>query len=347
MRYRGKKYNRVCYVGSIYALLVYLCYSSMEEIQNTFFIMGHGIDSEIANRLEGQMVIVDQDDITHPFAKMLMGSFFTSWIYLRYLKWKVLPKFDGNEELYVQDFHLLSSLVCNRAYNLVEDGAGFFMNVQKINNGFESQRKLRSTKRYKLYQLLYGKNYCCFHGDSPFCKKVIITRADDTPPYLDSVSKEVFDINNCWHFFSEEKKSFILKLYDITDEDVSLLKHYNVVFFTQPLYKRAGYNSYLEVIRKLIDKYRGEKFLIKTHQTDDFDYESHFPEVPVFRKKIPSQLIDMLGIRYQKVITFGSASVCNYNYPVEVDWYGYNPFPSIYKSVGDLIPPKNATICKI
>jgi hypothetical protein len=345
MKFKGETYNRVCYVGSIYALLVYLSYSSMEEIKRTLFIFGHGIPHDIANRLSGQMIFIDQFEIANPFAKFLMKRFSTAWVYLRYLNWKLIPKFDGNEEIYAQDFHLLSPYVCGRNYTLIEDGPGFFMNAQNINHGFVKEKAFRKTKRYKFYQLLYGKNYDCIHGDSPFCKTIIVTKKEDAQ-YLQDIPKIIFDINTCWAKFSEGKRRFIFYIYNIKGPDLESLRSHNIIFFTQPFYPTMlDYDEYVNICSRILAKYPQNKLLIKVHQADVIEYEKLYPYIPVFRKKVPSQLFDMIGVKYHKVITISSASVCNYDYPVEIDWYGFNVSTKLMKKFGDIEMPNGAHKC--
>lgn len=104
MKYKKKDYNRVCYVATIYVLMLYLLYSSEDEIRQTLFIIDQGsMPDSISDKLIGQAIIVNNQKYQGKIYQYLVnhthGKFrsrIEAWYCRRTYDYYV-PKFEGDE----------------------------------------------------------------------------------------------------------------------------------------------------------------------------------------------------------------------------------------------------------
>lgn len=343
MKYKGKEYNRVFYVGTIYVLLLYLCYSSVEEIKSTFFIFAYGISKDITNRFKGRCAIFDESRIKNKIVLFLLRKYRTAWLVYKFFILLKIPQIKKKDTFFAQDHLTLSKYLCSRDYILFEDSPGLFSNIDS--SGYRKRQiSILPIKQSKKNRFLYGHNDGMEYALSSHCRKIILTKEDNSE-YIANIPKEYIDIHQCWNSFSEEKKSLILYIYDFTNSDLNNLKNRDIVIFTQPLnVDFLTDEEHYKVYSKIISKYPPDRTLIKTHPRDTFDYRKQFPNYTFFSKPIPSQLLEMIGIKFKKIVTVNSSSVCNCDYPVDIDWYGENDI--IIRKMGEFLPPINANICK-
>ena len=80
---------------------------------------------------------------------------------------------------------------------------------------------------------------------------------------------------------------------------------------------------------------------------DEIDYESLFPDVTVCRLRVPSQLFDMSGVRFEIAATYFSAAVLDFSYDIRVDWYADELMQKL-KFLNHCSPPsQNINKCKL
>ncbi|HHE9382181.1 TPA: glycosyltransferase family 52, partial [Haemophilus influenzae] len=79
--------------------------------------------------------------------------------------------------------------------------------------------------------------------------------------------------------------------------------------------------------------YDQEKLVIKTHPRETTNYRNYFPNIEVFSENYPSEILDVLGIRFEKVVTIFSTAV--YVYPKEdIIFYGTKIHPKLLSRFG-------------
>ncbi|WP_218667906.1 glycosyltransferase family 52, partial [Rodentibacter caecimuris] len=81
--------------------------------------------------------------------------------------------------------------------------------------------------------------------------------------------------------------------------------------------------------------YDKEKLVVKTHPREKTNYQGYFPDVEVFNENYPSEILDVLGVKFEKAVTLFSTAV--YVYPKEnVDFYGTKIHPKLEKRFGEI-----------
>lgn len=333
------KYKRVCLAGSLYSLLVYLASSTADEIENTFFIFDSYIPKNFTQRFEHVYWI----NRNKWYFKYLSISWFFFFL-LRITKFHWINK---SVEIYAND-HLPCSagILFNKKYTMIEDSAGIcshFCNGQRIQHMLDIQKQ----KTFKFYHYLYGKVYANYFGYGSTCTSVLLT-IDDNADYLKGKVKKIIPLNNQWDSYSERKQKLIQNFYNLSTNDIEMMKNAQLILFTQPLYlDGVGIDVHRNVYKKIISRYPLSELLIKTHPRDNFNYQELSDNIKIFQKMIPSQIFNMMGIKFNKAITIFSSAVNSFDYKIQIDWYGTEVDPTIFKIFGPWAPPHNVNLCKL
>ena len=347
MKYKNKYDKRICYVGTIYSLLLYLLHSSIEDINHTFFIFAYGIPDSICRRFK-YYYILNHNDLRnkHRIAFKLSKYRKLGWLLGIPIKLLILKNVGFKYKLYAQDHLFFSTdVIGNHDYILIEDSAKIFTNV---NNGalFQSTWRMRYGKDWWLLKKLYGETLYGPFGKNKCCKEVLLSEDDNHPSIKDKI-KHICNLYDSWRSSSTEKKEFINRIFDLQDDDLSSLSRKNVLF-TQCLYPDLlSEKEHAKIYKKVLSHFSPADIVIKTHPRDVFDYKSYFPEYDVFDKIIPAQLLSLNGITYNNIITVCSTSVANVKYTGKLIWFGTEIDEKIFKIIGHIEPPQAETACVI
>lgn len=335
-----KKEKRICLVSTQYCLLLYLLFCSIDEIKETFFIFTNGISHEIVKKFPKSVFFEEN--------KTILGKKVKQWLYCFYLRIFKLGFVGRSTRIFAQDHLLISpSLLYNKDYILIEDSP-YVESYHRNSNRFIRLEQYKNNKRYKIIKLLYGKTILNYYGNNELCKGIIMSVNDHYVDFLDGKPRYICDLKEAWTNSSEEKKNLILSIFNISEEDIEILRKHKSILFTQPLYPdRLEMEEHREVFSKIIQKYPKEGLIIKRHPRDVCDYTSIARGVTIFERNIPSQLLDLLGIRFDLAITPFSSAVLHFNYPIKIDWYGTECHPKLYDMFGHLPAPRNARIRKL
>ena len=312
-----KRFERLCLPVTVYSLFLYLMSCTEEEIEKTFFLFGGAIPFSVKSKFNNSYSLKEYDR-----TGLMASKIYRECVYLRYVKWFVIPH-NRRLKLFVQD-HLkfCSYIIGKREYTLLEDAP--HSNVFFVNGMMDSlDHNRRNMAHYKLARWFYGPVYGHSFGRNEQCTDILLWKYDDTP-FLKSKNCHIVDLQEAWNNICEKKRLFLYNIWDINDDEIKELKKYPCVLITQPFYKIKGMDLVTNAViyKSIAEKYPPQKLLIKTHPRDDFDYERILPGYTIFRKPIPLQLISLFGIRWEKVVTVNSSSVLDFDYPLEIDWYG-------------------------
>ena len=335
------KYKRICSVSTLYSLLLYLLYSKEEDIRKTFFFFHSSIPDEVSNNFK------DQSYKKPVFStKISQNAMFRLLVLYRYQKFFKLPSFIG-KQLYMQD-HLEYSpiLIGTKKYTLIEDAPGA---LKFYEHGYwgTRDREIQSYSSYKYKQILCGPTMCKTFGHNDQCTDVLLSTKYDLD-YLKKKTLHYVNVKEKWNEISSEKKDYICRILSIDKNVIDTLKSRKIILFTQPLYKGAvKMNVHEDLHRRLIAKYPQEDLLIKPHPRDLFSYETAYPNAVVVRTPLPSQLLYLLGIKFEKAVTLFSTAVFDMGYDLQIDWYGAECHPDVLKYCGHVDPPVGANMCTL
>lgn len=305
----------ICIVDTVYALLVFLLISPEEVINRTVFYFSDGIDYKIRKKVCANYIKVDTNIICRfiNILRLRVQSFFC-----------ISPL--SNTLIYCQDhLYISGALIGLKPYYLLEDGLSNYIRENILNY---------KVSWFGEHVLGYIKHP---YGINSNCKKVFLTKLPkEMPEILDKVV--LIDMQNLWDMSSLRKKEYILSIFDITKESVEYLYGKSVILFTQPLDELEGISELrkIEIYSKILSLYDSELLVIKPHPRETTDYSSYFRNVCVYDKKIPFELLNILGVRFSRSVTIYSSAVFNFSYDINIDWIATSNFPDIVSQIGSI-----------
>jgi len=331
----SKKNNitRVCIVDTVYTLFVYLLYSSEDELRHTFYFFSSGVAQSIREKLDN-----------HFYIKKIKGKkihnilhrnfiFFTYYIF-RYFRWSFLrtAQIFGHDHLEFSAF-----IIGKRNYTYIEDGPKVLSVYQKnITNNYHWQSgAIFSIKHIvkKILNYLISGIFGHPIGNNKQCEALILT-LDDNAHYISGKIKRVIPLNAAWKDISENKKQYIYKIYDLTENDIAAFQSKTHIILAQQ-FSSDGYISdadQFKIYEQIIQRYDPSVLILKPHPRDSFNYKKYFPNICVFSKPIPMQLLVLVGCsNFRKAITVCSSSINFFPDTVEKEWIGSFIHPVLYK----------------
>ena len=335
---RNEEIENVCICVVIYALLIYLLSHKLETIQkHTIYFFDEGVAQSIRRKLPSVYI---RSRYPQTLRYKFLRKFIRLWTALtRNIKYPFMKR----AAIYAQDGTYPSMLIGNKQYALLSDSPNFFtMNAHLGTPYMDIYTKKSKSIIGRLEKIIYGAPFVFNFGNNCQCTQIYLTEENDSP-LLEGKDVIVHSIKELWDSSEDEKKQFVLNLFDITNEDISLMNEYPIFFFTQPLVEDSilTEKEYDEVLTKILGNYDLQKILIKTHPRDKYDYKKHYPNVAIFDKPVNVQFLSLLDLSFKKAITIFSTAVFELPESVEVDWFGGELHPKIKKIVSDnCIPPR-------
>jgi hypothetical protein len=189
--------------------------------------------------------------------------------------------------------------------------------------------------------LFLGKTWGpAYLGNNDLCEEVIMTE-NKIKPYMQNKKIITISLFELWQKSLNSKKELILFIFNITNEDLILLKNKKNILFTQTFYDDGliSKEEHYRIYNKVINNYDPASILIKTHPRETIDYKKLFHGILIFNKAIPIQLLNLLNIKFIKAITVCSSAVLSFGYDLEIDWYGTEISERLFNKLGKIECP--------
>jgi Glycosyltransferase family 52. len=328
---KKKKISHVCIVDTVYTLMFYYLNYSVEEIDNTFFFVSTGIPRSERERLPQHHFFKKKNSILQRFLFRFNLRVFSR------LRWSFLK----SKPIYGSDHLTFSSgIIGNRKYTLLEDGP-YTASYHFDYNYYQEVLKQRSSKiRNFFVDMLCGRVFLRPYGDNSQCEHIIFS-AEDMHPVLLGKDIQVNPLDKLWEEASVEKKEKIMRLFDITDNDITFLNSKPIILLTQTFFKDnvISEEEQVQIYDKIIKQYPTKDIILKPHPRDPINYSYYFPDIAIFEKILPNQLLDLLDVRFKKAVTVTSSSVLSFPYKIEIDWIGTKIHPKLIDALGDIKMP--------
>jgi hypothetical protein len=244
--------------------------------------------------------------------KLLKKVLFAVFLnYFSYIKWPFLKK----SKLFGHD-HLFFSpgLIGRRKIILIEDG---------ITNYFPPQQS---------GSFLFLRKFLCgplaaykWFGNHQYCDEMILTGIRRGGCEWKNKKIHWINIYKIWENSSLYKHEKILSLFSVSMDEIKLLQGKDIVMLTQTFSEDKIMTEYekIEMYREIVKNLDKNKLVIKTHPREKTDYAISFPDIYVFPKKVPMQLLDMLGIRFKIVYSISSSALFTFSYELEKRCLGF------------------------
>ena len=337
----NKKIKRVCLLGNQHGLLQYLMLSSLEEIEQTFFLWNFvGIPDSIRKQFGKRGVVISSHNKnSERFIKkmrnkssmfhILSKSFQLFYFYRIYYPLKLPFLLNRKLEYWGHD-HVQNAycILRNHPFVLLEDGT---LNYHPY--------PYRQTRQRFLFikRLLAGKNYCehlRYAGDESNCVKIYLTGLSDKGDVLKNPKVVIKSFVEMWNECDLKKRSFINRIFDFSQSLINECANYKHILLTTPF-------SELELIteKEKIDMYKNiikligrSDILIKPHPRENTDYSKHLPNVYVLKTKTPMQLLSLNNIKFDCVYSVNaSTALFDFPYKIKVCIFGTNIYSPLYE----------------
>lgn len=305
-----KKYNwvkRVCVIDSSYSLLIYLLISTIDEIDKTFFVWGNGIPQYIRDTYHHKSKYIinnnPNDKKWYPMSKkyflwQMYFYYIGSYIEFPFLKCKGISYW-GHDHLFYSPFFFHAN-----QYNAIEDGM--------YNYTPEPERTNYSFIRKLFFggPLIIRRKY---RFQQETCAWEYLTGIDPNCPAVNSPKAKVKSLDRMWNEQSIEKRMYICNYFGLTEKEISEFKKYDSILLTQPFSEDGDLTEEekIEMYRKQMTKEGIEKIIIKPHPREITDYSLYFPNNCIFKKKVPIELLNLVGVKFSKVYTVNSTAAFN------------------------------------
>lgn len=327
--------THVCIAPTLYPLLQYMLLMDDDiAFRHTFYFVNELIPEKARQMLPCQCFNYFGKEKVHKLYRRMMK------FRLRFFKYIDFP-FLRTAEIFAYDLPYGSLCIGKRTYNLLPDAP----NCLTLNSQYDSGEFIRMQNKAnsltgRLQRLVFGDLFVHYLGHNSQCKAIFMTE-ENTTPVLEGKAVYIRSLPSMWDDASEEKKNFIMGLFDITNDDITLLNSRPNIFFSQPFVNDCGLTEaeYTDTLTKIFKNYPPNSIVIKTHPRDQFDYAKHFPDIIVFTKPISSQLLNLMSVTPQRIITITSTAIEGFPESIECDYYGGHVHPKIERFFGENYKP--------
>lgn len=348
-----KKYKYTCIVCGAYSLLQYLLTTNDEDGTETFyFIDSDSLYPAIYNNLPDSRCVFKMGT---PAAVL--------WFRFKCLfKWR----FVKNTEIYAVDFLTIAPMLIGRnKYTLLEEAPNLYTRkyesetdiynpdnlfypsiLKKIPHKKGGAFDITSKKSFiwKLYaRVTHGRIYRDIFGTNEQCiNRFYTNKSEESSVYLQNCKATYLDYNELWANSSDIKKQFILKVFGLNTDILSILKKAKVVVYTNPLMEDCGLTEQevIDIYSPFINKYLSEGVIIKPHPREKmFDYNKNFPNCLVVPQTVPSQLFGLFDTIFNTAITVFSSAITSLPADTKIIWIGTKIHPRILERWGDFPCP--------
>lgn len=320
------KYKRICIVGTIYGLFLYLLSSTEEEIRQTYFYIADTLPLSISNNIKNKTIF--KDDIS-PKKHI--------WYIIKYrlLFHLLLYK----HHFFAQDlFGFVPYLVGNYKYTLIEDAPRALEDVHKCGYMSRQEERWNSLNAIqKTKYTIFSRIFLHIHGQSPTCKKVLVT-VPINPKYIsNTICQDVIDIERRWKEISHRQKEYIYATFNISPEVLKPLQTAKVIVITQPFTVGGTITKeeQFDIYKNSIIDFNEKEVIIKPHPRDRINYRERFKDCIIFDIPIPFEFLNLLLPNLQYAITVNSGAVKSIKKNnLKIIWLGSEIHPNILKACG-------------
>lgn len=299
-----------CYVGTVYALFLYLSIKSKEEVEQTFFFFNDSIPIIVQKKYKNKKVLPRKGHV-------LFTLFYSLYLQLLF---RTKYRFVFKIPMYGQDHLPYAGLFLSRVvFYLLEDGIGTYI---------EQRKMVKSKVKEWIRTCLFGININEIYSRK-YVEKALLTGMMDIPEYLHDKAviiklKECFILND---------QDFIIERLALSDDWNKNIGKCDVLLITQSFSEcgRVTENEKIDLYKKILANYKGKSIVIKPHPIEKTDYSCFFKNISILPNYIPIQVLLYLGLCPSIIATINSSSVFEFKNISRIDWYGNEGMGKLWK----------------
>ena len=162
-------------------------------------------------------------------------------------------------------------------------------------------------------------------GVTPQAKRVILTGMAEIPEcYQGRKGLDVVSMPDLWEKSEPEKKALIMKFFGLTEEDAASLRQKDIIIVDQPLADDGliTHDEQAEMMRRILSRYDKSRLLLKTHYRNTMNYREIFPDVMIWDKQTPMELLNLCRVKFTEAVTVNSTAALSFPEDVRIEWLG-------------------------
>lgn len=336
--------KNVLITTSPYTTLLYFLVNDLKDIQDTayFFVRGRKWTEQEVNRTKNvlpQSYFLNEKPITARFRRYaLLQRLYTAaqlatnravpCLLLRAAKNFRWPFLKTAQIFCYDDYSTAKALIGKREYTFLEEGLFTYENADTY--------AYSKSFTLKLQRFLYAPFSVRGLGTSPQAVRIILTGLAEIPKCYNGRNLEVVSMPELWSKSEPQKKSIIMKFFDLTPDDIAALKQKDIIVVEQPLADDGliTRDEQTEMMRRIIQRYGASRVLLKTHYRSSINYRELFPDVLVWDKMTPMELLSLCGVRFSEAVTVNSTAALSFPEDVKIVWLGRSPEDSCFSHFG-------------
>jgi len=312
-------------------LLIFLLLADLERDEITY-ITYEGKE-KILEKLPGKKIILEKSKM---YAKNPIFNRFKMASYIKELRRELSSLLEdvknGRAKIFGMDNLELGRRVFYREeISVIEEGTLNYMPYKAAPSGLKGMVQ-------DMISLIYGlgeRKVLMGYGDK--VAKVYLTDSlcDKIPHGLEKKA-EIINLKNLWKRKSEREKELIKEVFGFNSEIFEKVKGESIMLFTQPMSEDGivSEERKIELYSKVIAKYSGKSIIIKSHPREKTDYSSYFPNCYVMKERYPVELLGVMGIELERVVTLFSTAVFGFGKDVAIDFYGSEVDDKLFERFG-------------
>lgn len=227
--------------------------------------------------------------------------------------------------------------------SVIEEGT---LNYMPFKGEANSMKKILQNLISSLYGLGERKNIM---GYGEKVDRVYLTTSlcEKIPVGLENKAK-IIDLETLWRKKSQKQKTMIMQTFRFNSEILEKVDKDTVMLFTQPMSEDGiiTEEEKLAIYSKVLAKYADKSVIIKAHPREKTEYSKYFPNCYVMKERYPIELLGVMGIKIERVVTLFSTAVFGFGKDVAIDFYGTEIDEKLFKRFGscDNIMKRNCFI---
>lgn len=318
---------------SVRQLLLYLLIK--EDVSEDFFVLRN----EFPQSIDNYFIENDIDFIRLKYGIVkprFRNKSFNALFFLLY-NIKVIKKlsiFDSQEQWKLYGTSEFTKFLSEK-YDIyqLEDGVGDY--------NFSYDKLARKIKILLFKFFLGYREFPTFSGVDRRIKKIYLTGLADVPNEIRE-KVELVDMYSLWDLKTEREKNRISSIFGIDTSFGDGLVNYDIIL-TQPMDTIDGISEKdkIEIYQNAIDKYKLKNVVIKPHPREVTDYSIYFPNYKIIKNNVPFELLQLLEIEFNNVVTISSSSALNLKCNGELYWLGSASNQILKKKYGRLLELEN------
>ena len=175
------------------------------------------------------------------------------------------------------------------------------------------------------------------YGRNKYIKNIYLRGTGKIPKDIED-KVVLIDIEYLWSLIKKESEDRIFEIFGLDSEEIKKVRSKEIILFTQPFSEDnvLSEKEKIELYKHIIENYNIEKLLIKSHPREKTNYKKEFPKITVIDQRIPSELLLFTKANFSRVATVFSTSISIFLKKSEVDFYGTEVHPKLFKYYGNV-----------